>query len=221
MKQLVLAVVLGCCLACIGCGDSDEGGAIQYVALGASDAVGIGAVPLDNGYVFLVEEGIEGRCGRTELRNLGIPGAHISSIGDEPLEIALNLMPEVVTIWTGANDLVGGDPVEGFESELQSMLERLQTETSAVLLIGTLPALEQLPAFADDPDPDVTAERVSAYNAAIRRQAEQHGAAVVDLASLTVDDVLVSADGFHPSNEGHAEIARRFLDSQALQSCPV
>ena len=40
-----------------GSGDSDND--ILYVAIGASDAVGIGAIPLNNGYVFRIRDRLE------------------------------------------------------------------------------------------------------------------------------------------------------------------
>jgi len=46
----------------IGCNSSSQGddnGELLYVAIGASDAVGIGASPLTNGYVFKIRDSLE------------------------------------------------------------------------------------------------------------------------------------------------------------------
>jgi lysophospholipase L1-like esterase len=46
------------------------------------------------------------------------------------------------------------------------------------------------------------------------RQAQRYRVPVVDLFAQPVERALVSgADGFHPSNEGHARIAQLFLDA--------
>ncbi len=59
----------------------------------------------------------------------------------------------------------------------------------------------------------MTGARVDAFNAAIARQADRFDVALVNLHEEGVEDDLVSgADGFHPNNEGHREIADKFLD---------
>jgi acyl-CoA thioesterase I len=58
----------------------------------------------------------------------------------------------------------------------------------------------------------VTQERIEAFNEAIAAQAEDHDVLLVDLHAEAVEDDLVSdEDGFHPNNEGHRQIAERFL----------
>jgi lysophospholipase L1-like esterase len=72
--------------------------------------------------------------------------------------------------------------------------------------------LTVLPRFILEPDPDVTAERVVAFNAVIEDQAALHGVTLVRLSAVPVEEELTSdADGFHPSNEGHARIAEAFM----------
>ena len=65
----------------------------------------------------------------------------------------------------------------------------------------------------DEPDDDVTRERIEAFNDAIAEQAEDHDVLLVDLYGEPVEDDLVSdRDGFHPNNRGHQRIADRFLE---------
>src|SRR5687767_13706963 len=48
---------------------------ILYLAIGASDALGIGATPLRNGYVFRIRDELEQQTRReVRLLNLAIPG---------------------------------------------------------------------------------------------------------------------------------------------------
>jgi acyl-CoA thioesterase I len=191
-------------------------GPLAYLALGASDAFGIGAFPLENGYVYRSERALESeRTQPVDLTNLGIPGALADDILNV-LDIALvgGARPDLVTIWTGANDLTRGRSPTDFEADLDTMLTLLSEDTSALIFLADLPDLTALPRFIEEPDPDVTPERVAAFNAVIEAQAVLRGITLVRLSALPVEAELTSdVDGFHPSNEGHARIAEAFLQA--------
>ena len=75
-----------------------------------------------------------------------------------------------------------------------------------------LPELTTIKKFREDPDRDVTKERVAAYNAAITRQANKFKVPIVDFYKAAPGDMLVSEkDGFHPNNDGHQKIANLYL----------
>jgi lysophospholipase L1-like esterase len=142
-----------------------------------------------------------------------VPGANTEQL-DTALELLLesDIEPGLVTVWTGANDLIRGEDADDFEDELDEIFERLRDRTDGVIAAANLPDLTQLPRFRDDPDDDVTQERVEEFNEAIAARAEDHDVLVVDLYSEPVEDDLVrDEDGFHPNNEGHRRIADRFL----------
>jgi lysophospholipase L1-like esterase len=121
--------------------------------------------------------------------------------------------PELITLSTGANDLIAGDAVSSFEAGLREVLAELRAiSPSAVIAISNLPDLTKLPSFQEKPDRDVTEARVGAYNAAIARQAAGANALLVDLYSVPLQDSYVSdVDGFHPSDAGHQAIANAFM----------
>ncbi len=197
-----------------GCGDGSSNGDPQYVALGASDAVGIGATPITNGYVYLVEDGLEQETGESfELYNLGIPGAEVSDIKNIEERILEQLSPNVITLSTGANDIIAGNAVADFEADLSSLLSRLRaTAPTGVIAVANVPNLVELPRFRDNPDRDVTTARIRSFNQAIARQAAAYQAVLVDLYTVNLNDSLVNPiDGFHPSDAGHRAIADRFL----------
>jgi len=215
LAAIAAAVLL---TACGGSSDDDASppveGPLSYMALGASDATGIGAFPLENGYVFRIEDALESeRDQPVELTNLGVPGALADDIAEVlHLALATGIDPDLVTVWTGANDLTRGRTPEEFAADLDAILGDLRQETDALIFLGDLPDLTALPRFVTDPDPDVTPERVAAFNAVIENQASVHEARLVRLSTLPVGDQLTSdLDGFHPSNEGHAQIAELFL----------
>ena len=197
------------------CGGSSGGDPIDYAALGASDVVGVGATPLTNGYVYRIEDAVQQQSGKgVDLENLGIPAAQISQIKDIEVEILKrSSQPELITISTGANDLIAGDSVSSFEAGLRDVLAELRAiSPSAVIAISNLPDLTKLSRFQDNPDRDVTEPRVQAFNAAIARQAGAANALLVDLYSVPLQDSFVNdLDGFHPSDAGHQAIANAFM----------
>ena len=187
---------------------------IIYLAIGASDAVGVGADPLTQGYVFRIAGELDGRVDLVFLAPLAIPGATTEQL-DSALELFLEseIEPNLVTVWTGPNDLIRGDDAGDFEDELAEIFERLRDRTDGLIVAGNIPDLTQLPRFRNHPDDDVTRERIEEFNEAIAQQADDHDVLVVDLYGEPVEDSLVSdADGFHPNNEGHRRIAEEFLE---------
>jgi lysophospholipase L1-like esterase len=122
-----------------------------------------------------------------------------------------SVCPDLVTVFTGANDIVAGVSRNSFRNDVSTILEELSRYTSARVFIATIPDLTKLPRFVNKPDRDVTVRRASAFNRVIRNQARLNGATVVDLAPQPISGEDVAIDGFHPSNEGHQLIAQLFL----------
>ena len=188
-------------------------GIIKYVALGASDATGIGAFPLTNGYVFRIKHTLEKNGKKVDLLNLGIPTANISAIEKAATAVQIaGVHKNLVTIWTGANDIIGGENVEEFEISLENILKHIRKDNSVFIAIMNIPDLTKIKRFRVKPDRHVTSQRVTAFNKAITRQSKKYNATVVDFFSNVPGDELVSdIDGFHPNNNGHQHIADLFL----------
>ena len=186
--------------------------AIQYMAVGASDAVGVGATPLSNGYVFRIEDALEAEDKNVHLVNVGIPGANLEAIAQATkTALRLGANPDLVTIWVGANDLIDGVDPEDFEAVLDDLLDRLE-DKEAFIVIADLPDLTKLPRFREEPLETVTGRRIEAFNRIIHNQADEHDAALVRLSEEEVEDRYVSdIDGFHPNDRGHRRIAELFL----------
>lgn len=197
-------------------GDDDD---VLYMAIGASDALGVGAIPENEGYVFRIEDSLDEEleddvelCG---FCLVALPASELNQIKElleESLDIGVD--PDVVTILVGANDIIAGVEPDDFESDLEEVLNEIFDESSdAVIVIGNVPDLTQLPRFMDDPSDDVTPERIAAFNEAIQRQAQAFNILpVVDLFSVMITDDFLADDGFHPSDEGHELVAELFLD---------
>lgn len=197
------------------CSVSDrQGRDILYLAIGASDALGIGATPLRNGYVYRIRDELEQQTrGDVRLLNLGIPGGSTRELR-QALQLALRreVKPDLITLWTGANDVINGQAAEDFEKELSAILSELRDKSSAFVVIGDIPDLTKSRRFKLQPSPVVTANRIAAFNRVIEKHASASNVPVVRLSREQITDELVSEiDGFHPSDKGHRLIAQLFL----------
>lgn len=209
-----LALAASALLMLGGCaGDLLDDREIVYVAVGASDAFGVGAIPITNGYVFEIDDALDDQGRDTALVNLGIPGADTDQIRPA-VEIfsRTGIEAQLVTVWVGNNDIIAGVEVDDFAEELDRLLDLVQDDIEGFVVIGNIPKLDQLPVFRDNPDDDVTPERIDGFNEVITDAANARGIPIIDLFSEEVEDDLVSdIDGFHPNNDGHQRLAELFL----------
>ena len=213
--SLRLAGLLALPLAIIGCsGDDEAADRPVYVALGASDAVGIGAArPAEEGWVPLVHDGL---AGETRLLNLGISGATADEIIASELPVLADVDPTLITLWPGVNDLRSGVPLDAFRARLNEILATLNEREATTIIVLNIPDLRYLPVFSSA-NPDTLDATVRDWNIAIAEVSDRHGAMLVDLygSSLELDDhpEYISADGFHPSSTGYRRIADLVLSA--------
>ena len=209
-----------------------------YVAVGASESVGVGADrPFEQAWPQVLY--------RTALPpgsrfvNLGIPGATVADALRLELPQALEQRPTLVTVWLNVNDIIRGVPPEVYERQLGELVHALRRDGATRVLVantpdpGILPVLVACRSAVAAPASGtgcpatfavpwlVHADSVvDAYNAAIATVAWREGAVVVDLhaAALAAQragtaPALVSGDGFHPSTAGHLAVAELFADA--------
>ena len=202
----------------------DTGPAPVYVAVGASETTGVGSdQPLRDGWPQVLH--------RTALPagavfvNMGIPGATVAQAMAEEVNPALQVRPNLVTVWLNVNDIVRGVTPADYERQLDTLVRSLRRDGATRVLVANTPPLDRLPAFLAGrnlgvlPDPVVVDQLVDAYNEAIARVVERRGAFLVDLHAVALaaraagtEPSLVSADGFHPSTAGHAAVAAAFAE---------
>ncbi len=188
-------------------------GAIRYVAIGASDAVGVGASDPRNGS-WPARVAARLPVGST-YTNLGVSGSIASQAVREQLPTALSLKPQLVTVWLAVNDLNASVSAADYGAAVRAVVDPLVRGTEARIFVGSVPDLRSVPAYAGQDQTGLLA-RITAYNVAIAALAAAFPdrVIVVDLftgsAALT-STITVSADGFHPSDDGYKLIADRFL----------
>ncbi|MDQ3752002.1 MAG: SGNH/GDSL hydrolase family protein [Actinomycetota bacterium] len=219
----------------------DERPRLLYVAVGASETFGMGATdPSREAWPEVFFRTALPR--RARFVNLGIPGATVADAIAQEARYAASLKPEIVTVWLNVNDILSGVDVDAYERDLDRLLRLLTTDEETTVLVANTPPLEWLPSFRaclpsppkgapecdlkfTSPRPNVVDRLIESYNKAIARTAARVGAWVVDLHSATlalalrgrVED-LVARDGFHPSTEGHKEVAKAFAEVFAANS---
>lgn len=195
-----------------------------YVAVGASESVGVGADrPLVEAWPRVFYRTALER--NTVFVSAGVEGSTVAEALDEQLPLALELAPTVVTVWLNVNDLAAGVPVATYEEQLSRLVRTLRQDGQARVLIANTPPVDQLPSFQSlagsrFPPLDGIRTLVEDYNRAIERVADAQGADLVDLYAAGVRAVedgtfasLIADDGFHPNSDGHARIAEAFASA--------
>lgn len=208
------------------CGQSEAAPQTSvYVALGASDSVGVGADdPETEGWVPRLHAALPRG---TRLINAGVSGAELAEALDQQLPVALSARPDVVTVWLAVNDIKNGVPLETYERDLDRLLGELES-TGATVAVGNVPDLASLPVpeavlrnYGVSSREALRAE-IRRWNSAIARVAARHGALLVDIHArweeLRDHPEYLSADGFHPSTQGYARLAE--LWQAALREAP-
>ncbi|HEV2012013.1 MAG TPA: GDSL-type esterase/lipase family protein [Candidatus Limnocylindria bacterium] len=191
--------------------------AFRYVAIGASDTVGVGASdPRAGSWPARVAARL---AAGTDYVNLGVSGSLAAQAAREQLPTALGLQPQLVTIWLAVNDLNASVSPSDYAIALRSVIEPLVSRSGTRIFVGTVPDLRSVPAYAGT-DPAALLARITAYNTAIAAIAASFSGRVVAVDLFTgsgplVSTITVSADGFHPSDAGYALIADRFAKAIA------
>lgn len=193
---------------------------VTYVALGASDAVGVGADdPNTQGYVPII---ISRLPKYSRALNLGISGFTLRDAIQHELPQALAAHPTLITVWLVGNDFKRCTPLAQYAADLDYLLGQLQTRTAAHVFVANAPDFSQLPFFQQGAEgsgpcvvgqPPATIQALARqWNAVINPIVARHGAVLVNLfnSNLANQPDLVSSDGFHPSSRGYLALADLF-----------
>jgi len=190
---------------------------VTYVAIGASDAVGVGADdPASESWPAALDALLPRG---SKLVNLGVPGITLARALDVEAPVALDALPRrrgtgraVVTVWLAVNDLRAGVSLRSYSASLHVLLHALHARADATVLVGNLPDLAAIPSFAGHGL--ALAATVGAWNGAIAAMVRRDGATLVDLYAgwreLAAHPEYVGADGLHPTAAGYRRLAQLF-----------
>ena len=193
---------------------------LTYVAIGASDAFGVGTQDPDR---QSWPTQLAARLGdHVHLLNLGIPTETAEQARLDELPVALDANPDVVTVWLGVNDFSDGVSLAVYTEQLGSLLATLRSGTHADILVGNLPDLTLLPRFSGYTT-DALRVDIQRWNAAIAEICKQNGVTLVDVfagwSELAQHPEYISGDGLHPSVLGAQRLAELF--ASALRRTPA
>jgi lysophospholipase L1-like esterase len=193
---------------------------VVYVALGASDAIGVGATdPNTQGYVPIL---ISHLPTGSQALNLGIGGFKIHDALTEELPQAIAAQPTLVTVWLVGNDFRQCTPLTQYAADLDALLGQLQQKTHAEVFVANTPDMSQLPYFqqgapqggacVQGASTDTVHTLALQWNQVIDPIVARHGDVLVDLFTFPLGSHpnYVSRDGFHPSTAGYAVLADIF-----------
>jgi lysophospholipase L1-like esterase len=180
----------------------------RYVAIGDSSTEGLDDPDGQGGYRGWANRLAEALAATQRppllYANLAVRGRSTRRIRDEQLEHAAALRPDLVTLFSGTNDVVAWRfDADAVARDLEHMQRRL-IGGGATVLGFTLPDLSRVLPLARP-----IAARVRRLNDALRNAAAASGAILVDFARHPVgsDPRLWSPDRLHANAAGHARIA--------------
>ena len=197
---------------------------IKYVAIGASDSVGVGASdPAKGSWPALVAARLP--AGSPPYTNLGVSGSLTLQAVTQQLPGAIAQKPDLCSVWLAVNDLNATIEPASFAASLAQIVDGLVQKTSATIFVGNVPDLRAVPVYAGVDKARLLAG-IQAYNDTIAAIAAKNPSRVkvVDLftgSAALVSTGTVSPDGFHPSDEGYQLIADRFANAMRASGVPL
>jgi acyl-CoA thioesterase-1 len=243
---LVLVLVLGACTGGAATKEAAAPAPVSYLAVGASETVGVGADdPAAQAWPKVLFGTLP--AGST-YTNVGVSGSTVSeALATQAPEVD-RVKPDLATVWLNVNDALRLVPPATYEQQLRDLVHRLRRGGATKVLVANTPDVSELPIVkacltptppaGSPPCPVPAAFRgptvlayvtstVDSYNAAIARVVQSEGAVLVDLHAAIlasraagIEATLSSSDGFHPSTAGHAAVAAEFAKALAASGGP-
>ena len=187
-------------------------GGVPLTVAGDSLALGIGASDSSRGFAFQLLRRVSALRPGSEVTNLAIGGTTVRDVLRLEVPRLAASEPQLVLVEVGANDALHRTPAPAFARDYRSLVDAVRRAAPAArLVLFSVPDVSVSPLFDAAAKPQLH-RFVIAYNAGVYAEARRVGAGVVDLYAFsrqarTNAGRYLSADAFHPSDEGHATIA--------------
>lgn len=185
---------------------------VRVACVGDSITYGHGTEPREeHNYPHLLQQHLGSGW---EVKNFGVCGSIVQFVGDLPYAAtdlfydSLKFDPDVLVFMLGTNDSKSRNwtTPETLRTDYQQLLDSyLELNPDVQIVLCTCAAVYEN-------DYDIQESRVSIANNIVRSIAEEHGYALVDIHTLTLEHPDWFPDGVHPSNEGAAAIAKAVAD---------
>ncbi len=186
---------------------SDRRTPLIYVALGDSTVYGLGASSPSTHYVARLFRHLQSEYPAARLLNRGASLATTADVLAHQVPDAIMDAPHLVTLSVGPNDLRHGRAPQDFARRTEVILERLERDTDAAVILNALPDLALCPRFRE-PERSMVAALTRHYNHDLQHVADSFGIELVDLGirehAEGDPDRFFCEDGYHPSDAGYA-----------------
>lgn len=188
-----------------------------FVAIGDSTVEGAGATHHKRSFTGILYSMIKERFPKTSYHNFGKFGSSTKDVINDQLDKAIALKPDLVTISVGANDMNNKILPKTFSKNLILIIEQLQKETTAKIVLNNLPDFTKSTAISRT-QRSLGKFIISRYNKAIEKVAADNDVFFIDLYSQSkvyakYYPELIAEDKFHPSDFGHALWANTIMTS--------
>jgi lysophospholipase L1-like esterase len=180
----------------------------RYVAIGDSSTEGLEDPDGNGGYRGwadrLAQHIADAQDEPLEYANLAIRGLRMKEIRTSQLDDALGMRPDLLTVFGGVNDLIGGPcDFDSIRADYVIIFGQARSQGATVLTF-TMPdpaAINPLGRYWRD--------RAAKLNTIIRTEAERHGVVVMDFERYPVatDPRLWFEDHLHGNELGHRTVA--------------
>ncbi len=182
-----------------------------YAALGDSFTAGRDSIDAER-WADLLAAGMRRVNPELRYENLAVDGATSGEVLEGQLDAGLALEPDFVTIICGANDvlLATRPDVEGYAKNFDEILRRLREGApEAKLVTATAPEGWQFMDLRRRTEARLI-EATQELNEITREAADRYGVLCLPVAGHPAlrDPATFSADGLHPSSDGHRMVAR-------------
>jgi acyl-CoA thioesterase I len=178
---------------------------LRYAALGDSTGAGVGAK--EGGYVARIFRRIVAQKPDAQLTNLCVSGATSVDVLSDQLDLAIRTDPMLVTLGVGINDIGMGLSLEQFGRNFEQILNSLQRNTRATIVITNVPDISSAPRIPEQIRSEYL-QQIIAFNRKLEEIAASNGITVFDIYTITHERLpshpeYFSEDGFHPSDKGY------------------
>ena len=180
----------------------------RYVAIGDSSTEGLDDPDGSGGYRGwanrLAMHVVEAQVQPLLYANLAVRGRKTREIRKQQLAPALAMHPDLVTVFSGVNDVVRRNCNVAAVAKDMELMQTALVATGATVLTITMPDLSAVVPMAR-----LMRDRLLALNELVRETCARTGTLCVDLARhpVTSDMRLWSTDRLHANSEGHRRIA--------------
>lgn len=190
-------------------------GQIDYVVgLGDSITFGTAASAASNRWINIVQSKINDAGNNASLVNNGVAAEYTALIARR---LASTERRGVVCILAGFNDMRSGIDVSVAINNLEAMLNYYEPIAS-IIVVGSLPYMIDYtnPIYAPYNVGSDYASRI--FSNAIKELCIKHDVLFAPVYEyMDYDNTLISPDGVHPNDKGHARIAAAFWDTMKYQ----